>query len=139
MSVFCILKTSHNAKCHAFYIQMPILKISWKMRNVKCLASCTRCLVFLKCLAFFILKRIAICFAFCIYINVHVVFANGSHCDLNLYTKTSFLQFFLNIHKKQKTQSFLRKEYIYIWSQILRALLSNKNGILNFWKNPIIQ
>ena len=45
-----------------------------------------------------------------------------------------YIQLFLRnvfIYTESKTnQPFLRKEYIYILAQILRALLSNKNGIL---------
>ena len=58
-------------------------------------------------------------------------FADGSHCNLNLYTERLFFAKRFNIHTKSKNINpvYVR---IFLRAQILRALLSNKNGTLHF-------
>ena len=59
-------------------------------------------------------------------------FADSRHCNLNVYIqKEIFCETFLYAKKKNINTLNVTNIYIYFLAQILRSLLSNKNGILN--------
>ena len=79
------------------------------------------CFAFCKVSGFLYLKNVSQFFLLVVYINVHVVFADDSHCDLHSHT-FFFVKCFY-IHKKNINPIYVR---IYFKALILRALLSNK-------------
>ena len=56
-------------------------------------------------------------------------FAGGSYCNFRSYTKIIFCGTFLYTQKEEKLNPVHVRIFL---SQILRALLSNKNGILHY-------
>ena len=112
VSVFLNIKTSHNAKCHAFCINTNAnLKNHEKLRNLKCLAFCEQkcngtCLSICKVSGFlYIYRRFVIFFFLYIY--------KRGRCSLLMVAiviyiyilKDFFRDFF--IHKNQETILFM--------------------------------
>ena len=60
-------------------------------------------------------------------------FVDGSNCYLRLYFKKIFFAISFYIHKKKKRHPFYVRS-ISFKAQTPRDLLSNKNGILHFFK-----